>query len=1065
VNLFELQASIAIQTAIAEQHLRNLGQRAVAVGTNLRTLDTIASATGRSLTNVLREAEREHANVNTASTSMSQRVSSNMMSAGASVQRFGQGMQQMGQTVTAVGQGFMNYITRPAIAIGEAVVGAGQKFEKSMSIMAAYTHTTGKEFESLRALAIKMGIDTAFSATESADAITELSKAGMSTADILGGGLKGALDLAAAGGMKLVDAAELCITAMNGFKFQNLSATDATNTLAGAANASAADLSDLQASLKYCAVSAGLLKFSFDDTNTALALFSNHGLKGSSAGTALDNMLSRLVPKTKPATAAMKELGIITKDGTNLFVNANGEIKSLAEITEVLTTKTAKLTTSERQKALQDMFNVRGARGAGILFQEAASGVDAMSKAIEKQSNIAEMARQRLDNFDGKLKMLKSSLETAAIVLYDKIAPVLNKVLDVLTYLVNAFTKAPAPIQWVLVAMVALAAAIGPVLLVIGGLISVLGVVIGAFGGLIAGIGAIIAGGPVIIAVIVGIIGLFIELSVVFAPVIAGFTLLTAVLASLGAIFVFVGVKSGFFATAFNELKNVINILKSAFSDLYEIAEPALKAITQGLETFVVGALRYIFGINNIGVANKSFADTISKPAKFLKEFISEIKNFDKATMQTGTNGIPVMVSGADRLIQKFGNIGSLAVGIITWVKEIQSFNKVTSEFGTNGVPYAVTGADRLREKFGRFGEITAKVIEFVKFMQDFNKTSVVFGNDNVPHMVTGMDRLREKYPKLASVIETVKKTWDDLKKWLDKNGEKMLTGIVKAAQDLADKLSKVNWNKVLSDIKTLIAIFEKVIAVITVTAKIFNVLVAPVALVCKLIVAQFQLLYKILLGSSIIPDIVNGCVKWFTSLPGKLVGALANLVSTVVKYFNQALNSVLKIAGSIVSGVGSKLSGIGSAIASGMSGAVGAASRIMNNVKNTILNIAGQAVSWGGKIVDGIIRGLGDVGSKIKSTITAALPSAITALIPGFAKGVKDFAGGLAVVGEEGPELVRLPTGSNVYSTDETKDMMSKSSNKSVIININNPYFKSEQDIDPIMNRVVSRLKQVGVM
>jgi TP901 family phage tail tape measure protein len=59
----------------------------------------------------------------------------------------------------------------------------------------------------LRDAAIKAGADTQYSATEAADAITEMAKAGVSAKDIMGGGLKGALSLAAAGQLDVADAA------------------------------------------------------------------------------------------------------------------------------------------------------------------------------------------------------------------------------------------------------------------------------------------------------------------------------------------------------------------------------------------------------------------------------------------------------------------------------------------------------------------------------------------------------------------------------------------------------------------------------------------------------------------------------------------------------------------------------------------------------------------------------------------------------------------------------------------------------------------------------------------
>ena len=46
-------------------------------------------------------------------------------------------------------------------------------------------------------------------------------------------------------------------------------------------------------------------------------------------------------------------------------------------------------------------------------------------------------------------------------------------------------------------------------------------------------------------------------------------------------------------------------------------------------------------------------------------------------------------------------------------------------------------------------------------------------------------------------------------------------------------------------------------------------------------------------------------------------------------------------------------------------------------------------------------------------------------ARVRGYAVGTRYHPGGLAVVGEEGPELVNLPRGSQVYTTQETNDMM----------------------------------------
>ena len=90
--------------------------------------------------------------------------------------------------------------------------------------------------ESLRQLAITLGKDTQFSATEAAQGVTELAKAGVEAGDIMGGGLKGALDLAAAGQLDVAEAAETAATAMTMFKLSGKDVPHIADLLAAGAD-------------------------------------------------------------------------------------------------------------------------------------------------------------------------------------------------------------------------------------------------------------------------------------------------------------------------------------------------------------------------------------------------------------------------------------------------------------------------------------------------------------------------------------------------------------------------------------------------------------------------------------------------------------------------------------------------------------------------------------------------------------------------------------------------------------------------------------------------------------
>jgi len=95
--------------------------------------------------------------------------------------------------------------------------------------------------------------------------------------------------------------------------------------------------------------------------------------------------------------------------------------------------------------------------------------------------------------------------------------------------------------------------------------------------------------------------------------------------------------------------------------------------------------------------------------------------------------------------------------------------------------------------------------------------------------------------------------------------------------------------------------------------------------------------------------------------------------------------------------------------------------------VRNTLqgINFFQIAVNWMQELIRGIKSKAGGIGGAIKEGIGKILPEGVRKLIPGFANGVRNFGGGLAVVGERGPELVNLPKGTDVFSNEESKRMV----------------------------------------
>lgn len=312
----------------------------------------------------------------------------------------------------------------PVQAAGFAGLGYGifdavknySDFTAQLSQIKAVTGLGESEMDAVKSKALELGAATQFSSTEAAQGMTELLKAGVSVKDVLGDASEAALNLAAAGELALPEAAEIMSTAMNAFHMDD--ATHAADVLVGAANASATSVNEMKYSLSAVAAVAAGAGMSFDDTNTALGVLAQNGLKGSDAGTSLKTMLGRLSPQTDEAAKAMQRLGLLTDEGSSKFYDEQGNIRSLADIAGLLHTSMKGLTNEQRSNALATIFGSDAIRAGNILYREGAEGVIKMQDAM-KNITAQETAKVAMDNLRGSVLKLKSAWENITIKLLD----------------------------------------------------------------------------------------------------------------------------------------------------------------------------------------------------------------------------------------------------------------------------------------------------------------------------------------------------------------------------------------------------------------------------------------------------------------------------------------------------------------------------------------------------------------------------------------------------------------------------------------------------------------------
>ncbi len=327
-------------------------------------------------------------------------------------------------------------------AAGAVVTGLGvaitkaMEFEKQMSSIKAVTGATAEEMQSMSKTALQLGKDTSFSALEAAQGIEELAKGGVSATDIMDGAAKAALNLAAAGGVPVAEAAALAANAMSLFNIEGKDMASVVDQIAGFANATTGSVSDMKfalAAVGGVAVTAGQ---DFDQVATALGVMGKAGKLGSDAGTSLKAMMLNLIPTTEKQSEAMRDLGLMTNEVGNNFLNADGSFKDLRDISEELHTATKDLTEGQKLLNLEMMFGSDGMIAATLLAEKGAEGFDEMAEAMGKVSAEA-VAAERLNNLAGVLEQIGGSVETAAIQLGTAFLPVLKEAAEALLGFVN----------------------------------------------------------------------------------------------------------------------------------------------------------------------------------------------------------------------------------------------------------------------------------------------------------------------------------------------------------------------------------------------------------------------------------------------------------------------------------------------------------------------------------------------------------------------------------------------------------------------------------------------------
>lgn len=321
--------------------------------------------------------------------------------------------------------------------VAKASMDVGMQFESSMSQVAATMgmttdeiHNGSAEYEKLAEAAKKMGETTMFSASEAADALNYLALAGYD-ADKAVEILPKVLTLAASGGMELATASDMVTDAMSALGMATEDVDKYIDEMAKTAQKSNTSVQQLGEATLVAAGAVSLTGQSLETMNTALGVLANNGIKSAEGGTRLRNVLLSLSAPTDKASAALDSLGVSIAD-------SNGDMRDLQDIMTDLAASLDGLGDAEKTATLKQIFNKTDIGAVNALLKSTSGEFANLRSEIENSSGAAQaMANTMMDNLEGKLTILKSSLEGLGISVSEVFGSTFSKTIDSATKVVG----------------------------------------------------------------------------------------------------------------------------------------------------------------------------------------------------------------------------------------------------------------------------------------------------------------------------------------------------------------------------------------------------------------------------------------------------------------------------------------------------------------------------------------------------------------------------------------------------------------------------------------------------
>ncbi|ELZ35382.1 phage tail tape measure protein, TP901 family [Halorubrum tebenquichense DSM 14210] len=311
--------------------------------------------------------------------------------------------------------------------------------------------------EDLRDTAREVARETQVSATQAADALYYLSSSGMDAAESMEAMPTVAEFSEAAGdALSMADAADIATNAASAFGYEASELSEVTDTLAGVTKNHNQTVSDMSSAMSQVAPVASSLGLSIEETATAIGMLGDQGISAEKSGTALRNVLSQLSDSSSTASQDLESMGVAVRDG-------EGDLLSFSQI--LTNMEEAGVEASEATK----LFGQEAGPAMAALLSEGGAALDKNTGKIKEMEGASgDLAEEQRGGLNAQLGILRDNVADLGIEFGSVLLPAVTTATGVVSKATDRFRGLDDSQKRIVVSLLGIAAAIGPVIAGLG---------------------------------------------------------------------------------------------------------------------------------------------------------------------------------------------------------------------------------------------------------------------------------------------------------------------------------------------------------------------------------------------------------------------------------------------------------------------------------------------------------------------------------------------------------------------------------------------------------------------